>query len=376
MASLHKDPLGRSPYWYCAFTLPDGQRRFRSTKQRDRKEALKVCLGWEKASEAAARGELTQVQARKVLDEILENIGESPIVKTTAEEFFATWLNGKKLSLSARAFERYRKVVHELRSSLGERVHRPISALSPADITSFRDHRLAQGVSGSTVKGDLSVVRSILGVARRQGMTLHNPAEAVDLPKSRSREREVFAHHEVADLVRAASADWKTVILIGYYAGPRLGDIVSLTWANVDLASGVLFYRQSKTERKVEVPLHPELQEHLENIAGDDPKRPLCGSLSRVRVSGKSGLSKQFAAVMAKAGIDQEQVQSSAKRKFSALSFHSLRHSFASALTAANVSADVRMKLTGHQSIDVHQRYTHVQLEPLRKAIGALPRLG
>jgi hypothetical protein len=45
------------------------------------------------------------------------------------------------------------------------------------------------------------------------------------------------------------------------------------------------------------------------------------------------------------------------------------------ALANLGVSADVRMKLVGHQSIDVHQRYTHVELAPLQAAIAALPRL-
>jgi integrase len=98
-------------------------------------------------------------------------------------------------------------------------------------------------------------------------------------------------------------------------------------------------------------------------------------SLGEVKIGGRSGLSKQFAELMAKAGIDQRQIQSSKNRMFSQLSFHSLRHSFASALANLGISADVRMKLTGHKSVDVHQRYTHMQLEPLKAAIGALPRL-
>jgi site-specific recombinase XerD len=63
------------------------------------------------------------------------------------------------------------------------------------------------------------------------------------------------------------------------------------------------------------------------------------------------------------------------KRKFSQLSFHALRHSFTNALANAGVSADIRMKLTGHKSIDIHQRYTHMQLEPLKQAIAVLPSL-
>jgi len=77
---------------------------------------------------------------------------------------------------------------------------------------------------------------------------------------------------------------------------------------------------------------------------------------------------------MEQAGFDQDKVQAG-RNEFSRKSFHSLRHSFSSALANAGVSADVRMKLTGHKSADVHQRYTHMQLEPLKKAIATLPAL-
>lgn len=78
---------------------------------------------------------------------------------------------------------------------------------------------------------------------------------------------------------------------------------------------------------------------------------------------------------MVKAGIDRQQVQSSKNRKFSGVSFHSMRHSFASALANARISADVRMKLTGHKSLGIHQGYTHMELKGLREAVDALPRL-
>ena len=56
MASLHKDPRGKSPYFYAAFTLPDGRRTFRSTKLTDRKKALEVCLEWERAADQGRDG--------------------------------------------------------------------------------------------------------------------------------------------------------------------------------------------------------------------------------------------------------------------------------------------------------------------------------
>jgi integrase len=106
-------------------------------------------------------------------------------------------------------------------------------------------------------------------------------------------------------------------------------------------------------------------QPPLASIAGESPRGFLCPTLETIKIGGRSGLSKQFAALMATVGIGQRQIQSSRTRKFSQLSYHSLRPSFSSALANAGISADVRMKLTGHKNLDVHQRYTHVQLETI-----------
>jgi integrase len=379
MASIHKDPRGKSPYWYCAYVLPNGQRAFRSTKQTDRKEALKECLNLEQAADKARAGELVESQARKILDDILESIGEGPIRTKTVSKFFLNWLEGKQLAKKDTTAKRYKKAVDEFLASLGDRSNKSIGSIGPADIEHFRDVRTNQGVSAATVKLDLKLVRSVFNTARRQALILHNPAEAVDLPSVKNHGRDTFTPGEVHSLVSIASQDWKTAILVGYYVGGRLGDVVSLSWEGVDLAEGVIFYNQGKTGSRVEVPIHSELEKHLRHlrskVAGDKPSGFLCPKLGQVKVSGRRGLSRQFAELMAKASIDQRQIQLSKNRKFSQLSFHSLRHSFSSALANAGVSADVRMKLTGHKSIDVHQRYTHMQLEPLKKAIAALPGL-
>lgn len=73
MASIHTDPRGKSPFWYCAYSLPDGRRVFRSTKQRDRKNALAICLKLSDAVQAAKAGEFTEIAARKNLDDILKS---------------------------------------------------------------------------------------------------------------------------------------------------------------------------------------------------------------------------------------------------------------------------------------------------------------
>jgi integrase len=83
-----------------------------------------------------------------------------------------------------------------------------------------------------------------------------------------------------------------------------LSDAVSMTWDYVDLSEGLVSYVQRKTSQKVEVPLHPELEEHLLKIAGDNPGGNLCPTLAGQPTGGRSGLSNQFSKLMTKAGID------------------------------------------------------------------------
>jgi len=373
VASIHKDPRNKSPYWYCAYTLPDGRRAFRSTKQRDRKKAFDVCRSLEKASQKAREGELTEIQVRKILDDILDSVGQPLVRVETVRSFFNSWLTGKEVSAKA-FYQHYKKAVSKFLESLGQRADKSLTGVTASDIATFRDARLKlDGISTGTLVLDMKAVRSVFSSARRQGLILHNPAEEVDLPVNKPHERDVFTSEEIRALLRVASEEWQTLILLGYYLGGRLSDMAALCWDTVDVSARVIFYTQGKTGHRVEVPLHPDLEERLMAIAGDSPGR-LCPMLSRLRVDGRNGLSNQFSALMSQAGIDKRQVQSS-KNRFSRKSYHSLRHSFSSALANAGVSADVRMKLTGHKSVDVHQRYTHMQLEPLRQAIAALPRI-
>ena len=63
------------------------------------------------------------------------------------------------------------------------------------------------------------------------------------------------------------------------------------------------------------------------------------------------------------------------KRNFTKRTFHSLRHGFNSKLANEGVSEEVREKLTGHKSGMMNQRYTHLEIDALRKAVRKLPML-
>jgi site-specific recombinase XerD len=86
-------------------------------------------------------------------------------------------------------------------------------------------------------------------------------------------------------------------------------------------------------------------------------------------VPGRSGLSLQFLDIVKSSGLNSGQKESTSGRKFSSLSFHSLRHGFISAMANQGVAPELRQKLAGHRSKDVHSKYTHLEMETLRQAV-------
>jgi integrase len=375
MASVHKRP--DTPYWHAGFRGPDGRLILRSTKKSNRNEALVVALEFERAAKLAKRGELVEAQAREVLADIMKraNMGET-LQALSIKDHFRGWLATKEARRSKGTTERYDTTVREFLKSLATRQDKALTALTGRDVEHFLNQRLNKGLAPRTVVLDVKIIRTALNHARRQGLIPTNPAEAVELPDVEGVERGTFSAGEVATLVETAEGEWKTLIMTAYFTGARLGDCCHMRWDNIDLADEVLTYTQSKTGENVTIPLHPELLAHLNDLAASDKAEVfVMPKMAELKPGGRHGLSEGFKRIMRKAGLDLQTVDGKGKRKISKRTFHALRHSFTSGLANENVASELRMKLTGHKTERVHQKYTHHELAVLRKAVEKLPGL-
>lgn len=372
MAFLWKHPECR--FWFARFTDERGRKANRSTRQVDRRQAQTIADGWEHAARLARGNLLTTDKARNVVSEILERLsgGAESIRSEPASDFFRRWLAQKSAHNSEATAARYRGVIHRFETHLGDRAKRPLTAIHPADVQAFLTARSAE-VSASTVGSDAKDLSAAFNHAQRQGLLDRNPVLACELPKGESQTRDAFTHEQIRILVRAASPEWKTAILIGYYTGARLSDVINITWDSFDLINGTLNYRQRKTGEVVAAPLHPELKRHLAAMTSGGAERHVIPGHSLQRPGGRNGLSAQFASLMREAGIEVKETRQKSGRKFSALSFHSLRHSFESHLAAANVSPEIRRELAGRVDETVQRMYTHLEQKQLRDALGQLP---
>jgi integrase len=390
MASIHKDPRGKSPFWYCAFTLPNGKRTFKSTKLTDRDEALRFCLAMAGASDKATARNLPEEQARKILDQIRTLAGDDPIRFRSLETYSREWLISKKATTSAGTLARYAGIVREFVSHVGaSRNKANIDTTTAREVKAFRDFQLREGKSPTTANLALKTLRAMFNDARREGLVTINPAEQVDTLRAEKESRDVFTHEQLRGLIAGTEGDWKTAILLAYYGGLRLTDAVGLSWENVNLERREIRFLPRKTSHglprridwkkhvtgQLEIPIMPEMEAHLLTLAGtDDPTAKLCPELASKGTGGNRGLSSMFNRIMAKVDIysDAGAEKTGKGRRFKSLGFHSLRHTFVSELANADVPADVRQKISGHKDEDVHERYSHLDLDAKRRALGKM----
>ena len=384
MASLWKQV--RSPYWFACFTTSDGRRVKKSTKQTDRKKAMAICMEWSRAADLGRQGALTEAQARKVVAEIVELAGGQPLHFRTAREWLESWVEIKRESRSEKTANRYGVTVRGFLEHLGPRADKDLGQVTSRDIQTFRTAELASGKVAATCNVFVGTLSNAFNAARRQGLILTNPAEALEpLPINYRNEKEVFTLEQIAALLEAASPEWKGAILFAFYTGARLRDVALMRWEAVDLPNKVVRFVPQKTRRsgkEIVIPLHPELENHLLSLPTPDRgKEYLFPTLGKAADGtghqGQGGLSGRFTDIMKKAKVvaGYKRRGKGKGRAFSSLTFHSLRHSFNSAMANAGVSQELRQKLAGHSSAGMNKVYTHHEMEPLRAAIGLIPSL-
>ena len=379
MPSLHK--RDRSPYYVAAFCGADGRRLKKSTKTADRSLAMKLALEWEKAAKAGRSGRLVESQARRVLSEIHEHANGEPLHFHSGRAWLEEWLAGKKGVTAERTALKYTQIVTEFLKAIGDKANGPLAAISPREVRVYRDSLARAGHSPATVNGALKILASPFNAAFRLGYIAVSPLAGVEaLRDDTDNEKDVFTPEQVRSLIKAAEGDWKGAVLIGFFTGLRLRDVTELCWEAVDFKTGVLRVKTRKTGAVVVLPLHEELATWLRGQPRGIGKAPILPSLTGKTGGGKSGLSMTFRRIMERAGIMgrvlRQREEGSAGRTQSSLSFHSLRHSFNSALANAGVAQEIRQKLTGHTTAAMNAKYTHHELDALRAAVAALPGLG
>jgi integrase/recombinase XerC len=176
----------------------------------------------------------------------------------------------------------------------------------------------------------------------------------------------------LARAIDPVAARDQAVLELAYSSGLRVGELVALDLADIDLSGLRVLVRHGKGAKDRLVPmgipaaealgawlvLRPAL---LKKLGDPKPEKAL--------FLGRRGGRLQDREV--RRIVDKRLLETALD---SALSPHSLRHSFASHLLAAGADLRSIQEMLGHGSLAVTQRYTHLDLDHLRRAYWAHPR--
>ena len=272
--------------------------------------------------------------------------------------------------LSRNTLEAYRSDLQQLGEFLGRHGVDPL-AVDTALLSEFVSE-LAEGrddrrpAAASTLQRKVACLRSFYRHMRREGLLESDPTKDVRPPRSRARLPRVLSRDQVNRLLAqpkgtsyGAMRD-RALLETMYACGLRASEAIALKLTELDLKSGVLIAHGKGSKERI-VPVGSKALETLRSYL--DRARPALVGLRdephvfvnlRGQALSRQGLYKIVQRHARSAGLD------------SAMSPHTLRHSFATHLLAGGCDLRSLQEMMGHADIGTTQIYTHLSTERLR----------
>ncbi|MGR3220277.1 MAG: tyrosine-type recombinase/integrase, partial [Candidatus Anammoxibacter sp.] len=210
-----------------------------------------------------------------------------------------------------------------------------LSELTTFHVRRFRiDRQRQDNVKPATINLDIAILRNLLNLAIEKGIIEKNPcAKLKTLTVSQTGDR-LLSDTEMQLVFDALTSKDRLMVLLGMLGGLRLNETLKLTWDDFDFQNNLLIFVQSKTGKKVEIPLSCLLIDELQGFRGQTEgirlfeKREIGNS---VPVS----YSSHFGSLFKKMGICN-------------FTYHNLRHQCASMHSEAGTSIAVTQNLLQH----------------------------
>lgn len=221
--------------------------------------------------------------------------------------------------------------------------------------------RRLKTVSGATVRRNVGALRTALNKAVEWKLIGHNPlyrkkfVERGDEP--RTRYLSLAEEKELRKQLAHSEKYFQQMVLLALNTGMRRGELLKLRWGDVDLERGVLTVRAdiAKSKKARHIPLNREARSVIESIPQLDKDR--CVILYRGgQVNNITGAWRKLAE---RAGLED-------------VTFHDLRHTFASKLVQKGIPLYTVQQLLGHSDPKLTARYSHLAADHLRDAVGVL----
>ena len=233
-------------------------------------------------------------------------------------------------------------------------------------IRDWMESMMDSGLTAATVNGRLSAVRSFYRFALKKGLVENDPAHTITGPKKekplpkfiREKDMDRLLQPEMwGDTYKDVCA--RTIILLFYETGMRVGELVMLDDEMVDLDNRQLKVTGKRNKQRI-IPFGAELEQALRDFV-------------RLRNEQVERTEKGFFVTEKGQRVTYEQVRRMVKNHLGRvttqqkLTPHVLRHTFATTMLNHEAGLESVKQLLGHESLATTEIYTHTTFEQLKK---------
>jgi integrase len=247
-----------------------------------------------------------------------------------------------------------------------------LDAVGPAEVESYKAQKLREGLDRKSINNHLTAMRKLLNLAVEWGEMDRAPKVRGFSLKLQALDEAAYLTFDEADrLVETAAPEWRAMIAIALQTGLRVGELLALRWADVDLVAGQIVVRHTlwheqegtpKGGRHRPVPLSDSALSVLK------AHRHLRGRYVFCLEDGS-----RLTHSIVKDVVPQACVRAGLAKR---VTWHGLRHSFASHLVMRGASLKAVQELLGHESIEMTLRYSHLTPDVRRSTVRLLDRRG
>jgi integrase len=229
-----------------------------------------------------------------------------------------------------------------------------LDAITPSRVEAFQQHRVRQ-VCPATVNRELALLKHMLNLAER--WSLRQGANPVKLVKFLAEDNLKFQTLSDADekaILACSPAYLQDMIVFALNTGLRSGDIFKLAWEEVDLEQRQLNFLVQKTQKLLPIPINDAAYAVL--TAWHSMKKGPYVFYNQMTGDRFRDLKTGFKAACKQAGVK-------------GVTWHTLRHTFASRLIRKGTDIVTVKELLGHSTVVVTMRYAHTNNEAKAKAV-------
>ncbi|MBB5349295.1 site-specific integrase [Desulfoprunum benzoelyticum] len=302
-------------------------------------------------------------RAEEVKQEAAERVANITFAEIFTEHYLPVSKSNKRNQQSWQREEQFFRLW--INPVIGEK---PMREIAPIHLEKIKRAMTLKEKSPRTVQYCLATIRQVFNHALIHSLYFgSNPAagKIVKRPVIDNRRTRFLTRDEATALLSELarrSTDVHDMALFSLQTGARAGEIFSLTWSDIDLFQGTALLRDTKSNKNRPLFLTDEVKTMLTRRRTSETK-----STDLVFPDKNGNKIVQISDSFNRA-IDKLKLNEGLTDRRDKLTFHSLRHTYASMLVQAGVDIYHVKELLGHSSIALTERYSHLSDSSLKQA--------